>query len=141
MGFYHSFLTSHSIIALLYSKHYQSYYSRYKHDRCQDDKQYCSYHSYKLAYPCFVAGIYTTTYEILAFARFRINYSITALSIASIHLLPSLYRFLFSLFLPSHLFHPPLNFFNSSMLMILQSGSIICTSPRLTAVPSILIFG
>ena len=32
-------------------------------------------------------------------------------------------------------------FFNSSMLMILQSGSIICTSPRLTAVPSILILG
>ena len=38
-------------------------------------------------------------------------------------------------------FTPPSIFFNSSMLMILQSGSIICTSPRLTAVPSILIFG
>ena len=57
-------------------------------DRCQDDKQYCSYRSYKLAYPCFVAGIYATTYEILPFACFRINYSIAALSIASIRLLP-----------------------------------------------------
>ena len=144
---FHTILTLHWLPSSysFFSDHaqpYKKYNPCHKQYRGKQHDYSCCYCRYPFAYSCFIASIYSSAHILFVIFCLRIVYAIYALSIASIHLLSSLYGFLLRLFVIPHSFHPPRSiFFNSSMPISLQSGSMMLTAPRLTFVPSILILG